>query len=314
MLITPVIIKALFTGFKTEFQNALVVAPTAFKDIATVMSSTTASNTYGWLGQFPRLREWVGDRVIKDMAAHGYSITNKLYESTVGVKRTDIEDDNLGIYSPLFQEMGRAAGVYPDEHVFALLKAGNASLCFDGQNFFDTDHPTYPNVDGTGVATLVSNNLEPGSGSVAAWYLLDTSRAIKPLIFQERIKPALTSMTKDDDEAVFTSDEYRFGIRARSNCGFGFWQMAVRSTKPLTKESFEEAYNLMRSFSADGGRPLDIKPTLLVVPSVHRSAAQEVVGVARLANGADNPNFNAVKVLDTAWLNLFGSNSPPPAP
>nr|WP_255327039.1 Mu-like prophage major head subunit gpT family protein [Pseudomonas aeruginosa] len=93
-----------------------------------MIPSTTASNTYGWLGQFPKLREWIGQRVIKDMAAQGYQITNKLFESTVGVKRTDIEDDNLGVYGPLMQEMGRAAGAHPDELVFALLKAGNANL------------------------------------------------------------------------------------------------------------------------------------------------------------------------------------------
>ncbi|HEJ5852235.1 TPA: Mu-like prophage major head subunit gpT family protein, partial [Pseudomonas aeruginosa] len=51
------------------------------------------------------------------------------------------------------------------------------------------------------------------------------------------------------------------------------------------------------------GRPLDIRPNLLVVPTTLRSKAKEVVGVQRLANGADNPNFELVQVLDTAWLN-----------
>jgi phage major head subunit gpT-like protein len=302
-IITAGLLTALFTGFNTNFQGALDTVPSELSKIATVINSTTASNTYGWLGQFPAFREWIGDRVIKDMAAHGYSITNKSYESTIGVKRTDIEDDNLGIYTPLFAEMGRAAGIYPDEHIFALLKQGISTLCFDGQNFFDTDHPVYPNVDGTGTAVPTSNLLTPGSGAVAAWYLLDTSRAIKPLIFQSRKKPVMTAMVADTDENVFMRDEYRYGVDARSNVGFGFWQMAVASTKPLNKANFEEAYDLMRSFKSDGGRPLNITPKLLVVPSVHRSAAKEVVSVARLASGADNPNYNLVDVLDTAWLN-----------
>lgn len=302
-VITPGLVKALFTGFNNAYQNSFNTAPSVFKDVATIVPSSTASNTYAWLGQFPKMREWIGARVIKDMAASGYTLANKLYESTVGVKRTDIEDDNMGVYSPLFQEMGRAAAVYPDEHVFNLLKTGHTKLCFDGQNFFDTDHPVYPEVDGTGTAVLVSNNLTPASGAVDAWYLLDTSRAIKPLIFQERTKASLLAMTGEDDEAVFTMDEYRYGIRARSNVGFGFWQMAVRSTKPLTAESFAEAYDLMRGFKADGGRPLDIKPSLLVVPTNLRAAAKSVVGTEKLANGADNPNYNLVKVLETAWLN-----------
>lgn len=302
-IITPALISALKTSFQKHFQDALATAPSAYLEVATVIQSTTASNTYGWLGQFPKLREWIGDRVVKDMAAQGYQITNKLFESTVGVKRTDIEDDNLGIYTPLMQEMGRAAGVHPDELVFELLKLGDSSLCYDGQNFFDTDHPVFPNVDGTGTAVMVSNLFEPASDPGPAWFLLDTSRSLKPLIYQERVKPDFTAMTKDDDEQVFMADEYRYGVRARSNVGFGFWQLAAMSTKPLNAANFREAYNAMRDQKADGGRPLGVKPTLLVVPTSLDEAAREVVGVARLSNGADNPNYNLVKVLDTAWLN-----------
>ncbi|RHW21887.1 Mu-like prophage major head subunit gpT family protein [Pseudomonas jilinensis] len=302
-IITPALISALKTSFQKHFQDALATAPSAYLEVATVIQSTTASNTYGWLGQFPKLREWIGDRVVKDMAAQGYQITNKLFEGTVGVKRTDIEDDNLGIYTPLMQEMGRAAGVHPDELVFELLKLGDSSLCYDGQNFFDTDHPVFPNVDGTGTAVMVSNLFEPASDPGPAWFLLDTSRSLKPLIYQERVKPDFTAMTKDDDEQVFMADEYRYGVRARSNVGFGFWQLAAMSTKPLNAANFREAYNAMRDQKADGGRPLGVKPTLLVVPTSLDEAAREVVGVARLSNGADNPNYNLVKVLDTAWLN-----------
>lgn len=302
-VITPALLVALRTGFQASFQGALQAAPSEFKKLATVVPSTSAGNTYGWLGQFPQLREWVGDRVVKDMAAQGYQISNKLFESTVGVKRTDIEDDNVGIYSPLFAEMGRAAGYHPDEMVFALLKAGHISLCFDGQYFFDTDHPVYPNVDGTGAAATVANSFAPGANPGPAWYLLDTSRALKPLIYQERTKPEFTSMTKLDDEQVFTADEFRYGVRARNNAGFGFWQMAVRSTKPLDAASFQEAYDAMRGFKADGGRPLNLKPTLLVVPTNLRAAAQAVVGIERLEGGATNPNYGLVEILDSAWVN-----------
>jgi phage major head subunit gpT-like protein len=302
-VVTSALLVALRTSFMANFQAALQVAPSEFKKLATVVPSSSASNTYGWLGQFPQLREWIGDRVVKDMAAQGYQISNKLFESTVGVKRTDIEDDNVGIYSPLFSEMGRAAGSHPDEMIFALLKVGHSSLCFDGQNFFDTDHPVYPNVDGTGAAVTVANSFAPGASPGPAWYLLDTSRALKPLIYQERTKPEFTSMTKLDDEQVFTADEFRYGVRARNNAGFGFWQMAVRSTKALDAASFQEAYDAMRAFKADGGRPLNLKPTLLVVPTNLRAAAQAVVGVERMAGGATNPNFNLAEILDTGWLN-----------
>ncbi|QAZ67037.1 Mu-like prophage major head subunit gpT family protein [Solidesulfovibrio carbinolicus] len=299
-IITPALVSALFTGFRAEFQRVYGETPSHWDKVATLMPSTSKSNTYGWLGQFPQLVEWVGPRVLKDMAAHGYSITNKLFESTVGVKRTDIEDDEVGIYKPLFGEMGRAAKSFPDELVYGLLRLGLSTLCFDGQYFFDTDHPVYPNVDGTGAAATIANIAD---GTDIPWFLLDTSRVLKPVLFQERTKPELTSMTRADDEAVFMTDEYRFGIRYRCNSGFGFWQTAYCSKKPLTDDNFNAAYDAMTAFKADGGRPLGIKPTLLVVPTNLRTAAAEVVQVARRTDGSDNPNAGIVDVLVTPWLN-----------
>ncbi len=298
-ILTPALLQGLKTGFRAEYARGLEMVEPMHQDIATTIPSATASNTYGWLGQFPQLREWVGDRQVKDMAAHGYQIVNKLYESTVGVKRTDIEDDNLGVYAPLMQEMGRAAASHPDELVFGLLGDAHNADCFDGKKFFATDHQVAENVDGTGTKRAVSNLK---AGSADAWYLLDTSRAIKPLIFQERTKPELQALTDTKDESVFTKDQYRYGIRARHNVGLGFWQMAYKSSQPLNAANFGEAYDAMLGMKADGGRPLAIKPTVLVVPVSLRSAAAELLNMQFLAGGGSNPNYQIVKLIVSPWL------------
>ncbi|HGE8427164.1 Mu-like prophage major head subunit gpT family protein [Serratia sp. SM59] len=305
-IVTPALVKSLFVSFNKAFQDGLKVADSDYTKIATVIKSTTATNIYAWLGQFPQMREWVGARIIKDMKTDGYGITNKLYEATVGVPRTAIEDDSVGVYLPVMTEAGRSAGVYPDEHIFALLKAGETSLCYDGQNFFDTEHPVAANVDGTGTITPVSNLLTPAGtdpASPAPWYLMCTKRALKPLIFQERIKPDLKAKTSDDtSDHVFMNDEFLYGVRARSAVGFGFWQFCVKSTKPLTAENYQEAYTLLRNMVADGGRPLNIKGDLLVVPPTLAEAARKIVGVATINGGEDNPNYKLSDILDTAWL------------
>lgn len=298
-IVTPALLTALMVGFRAEFQRVFGETPTDWGKVATLVPSTSKSNTYGWLGQFPKLIEWVGSRTVKDMAAHAYSITNKLYEGTVGVPRTDIEDDEAGVYKPLFGEMGRAAKTHPDQQVFALLKAGNATLCSDGQNFFDSDHPVYPNADGTGTPETVTN-IQAGTG--APWFLLDTSRVLKPLIFQERTKPELTSMTDLKDEQVFDTDTYRHGVRYRCNVGFGFWQLAYMSKADLSTDNFNAAYAAMCGFVADGGRPLGVKPTLLVCGPSLRVKALEIAKATRLANGQDNVNQGAVEVIVTPWL------------
>ena len=299
-VITAALLQALFQGFRADYQRGLQAAPTQWRDVATLVPSAAASNTYAWLGQFPKLREWVGDRVVKDMAAHGYSITNKLFEGTVGIARTAVEDDSAGVYRPLFEEMGRAAGVHPDELVFALLAAGATTLCFDGQSFFDTDHPVYPNVDGTGVAASVSNLDVPVTDPGATWYLLDTTRAIKPLIFQERTRAELESKSNPaNSDHVFGTDEYLHGVRYRCNAGFGFWQMAYASRQPLDATHYGNARAAMRGFKADGGRPLGVTPNLLVVPPALEAQALKLV-VKDANNG--NEWAGSATVLVCPWL------------
>ncbi|MDO8769569.1 MAG: Mu-like prophage major head subunit gpT family protein [Burkholderiaceae bacterium] len=299
MFLTPATILALRTAYSSKFQTAFTGAESILDRVATRVPSSTAGNTYGWLGQWPGFREWVGDRVFKDMAAHAYAVTNKDWESSVAVSRNDIEDDNVGVYNPMFEEMGRAAKVHPDELAFALLKAGEGTLCYDGQNFFDTDHPVYPNVDGTGVATTVSN-LQAGAGP--AWYLMDVSRAIKPLIFQDRKSPQFTYMTGNDDESVFMRKEYRFGVDSRSNVGFGFWQMAFKSKAALTPANFEAAYAQMASQTTDGGRVMGLRATVLVVPPNLRAEALAITKADLISGGETNVNAGLVETIVTPWV------------
>lgn len=308
-IVTNELVSALRPGFSAAFERGKTKAPGQWRQVATLMSSSNKSTTYGWLGQFPKLREWAGERAVSSMAEYGYSVVNKLYEGTVGVKRTDIEDDNIGVYTPLFEEMGYAAATHPDELVFGLLSRGISTLCYDGQNFFDTDHPVSPNTDGTGEADTVSNLIDAAAGadSKTPWYLLDISRPLKPLIFQERTRPEMTAQTDVRNEAVFMSDEYRYGVRYRCNAGFGFWQQAVCVRDDLTSENFTKARVLLQSFRADGGRPLGLgrggkAGTLLVVPASLEAAAVRVVELQLVNGGESNPTYGQATIINCAWL------------
>lgn len=302
MIITPGAITALFTAFKANFQKAQEEAKPMYLEVATLVPSTSKSNTYGWLGKVPSLREWIGERVINSIKAFGYTITNKDWESTVSVDRNDIEDDEVGVYSPLFQEMGRAAAIHPDEIVFPLLRQGFTSLCFDGQNFFDGEHPVMENADGTGQNTPTSNMKVDAGYTGEPWYLLDTTRAIKPLIFQQRKKPVFTNMTKMDDESVFMSKEFRFGVDCRDEVGFSFWQMAYGIKADLSYDNLWEVYSAMRAFTADGGRKLGMRPKTLVVPTSLEKQAKRIVNRERLDNGESNELYQMFKIITPDYL------------
>ena len=305
MIINNANLEALRTNLRAEFQKGFDAAQglTFHEVIATLVPSTTKDNTYGWLSRFPALREWVGDRVLRDVAEDSYKIVNKLYEATVDVQRTDIEDDVLGIYAPMAQNMGHEARIHPSRQLAALMAVANATLCFDGQNFFDTDHPVYANQDGTGAVTTVSNYDNNGGAGGTAWYLLDCSRPLKPFIFQERTRPEFDTLTDArTNDQVFMKDVYLYGIRYRMNVGLGFWQCAYRSEKPLTAANFEAAYTALQSIKRDGGEPMGIRPTHLVAPPALRSDALKVVQAEYINGGDSNVNAGAVKPIVIEWL------------
>lgn len=301
MIITNPALQALRTAFSKNYQDGFKTAEPNIQQIAMTVPSSSASNTYGWLGQMPKMREWIGDRVVKNLAEHSYAIANKNFEVTVGVKRTDIEDDNLGIYAPLMSELGRSAGEHPGELVYQLLANGFTETCYDGQYFFDTDHPVNAEHDGSGADTSVSN-IQPGVGTNEPWFLVDCSRAIKPLVYQERKKPVFTPMTKLDDESVFTANEFRFGVDYRGNVGFGLWQQAFASREDLTEQNFNSCRVAMMAFKADGGKPLGIKPTHIVVGASNLVAAEKLFLTQELAGGGTNPLYKKVEIVYSDYL------------
>lgn len=267
MIVTSATLTALRTAFSKHFQDGQNGVEPQFSKIASVIPSSTATNTYGWLGEWPGFREWLGDRQHKSMKEKAYSIANKDYESSVNVQRNHIEDDQLGIYEPMFKEAGRATMMFPDELIFPQLALGETSLCYDGQFFFDTDHPVNAEVDGSGADTSVSNMIVDVGYAGPTWYMMCTSRPLKPLIYQERKKPQFVAMTKMDDESVYLRKEFRYGIDLRANAGFGFWQMAIAIKAEPTADVIWQAVEMMKGFTADGGRKLGLVPNLIVAPS-----------------------------------------------
>lgn len=293
------LISALNVAFSASFQKGLEYIDPQYQEIATTTKSNTASMTYGWLGNMPNLREWIGERVIKDITNHGYNIKNRKFESTIGVGREDIDDDNVGIYTPLFEELGRSVSVFPDELIFGLMEKGDQTPCYDGQNFFDAEHPVYENGDGTGAVTKVSNITD---GTEIPFYVLDCSRVIKPFIFQERDPAEMVALTQpQENDRVFMLDEYLYGSRLRCNVGFSFWQFAHMSKQELNADNLWGVIQKMRAVQGDGGKRLGIKPTHLVVPPSLEKQATRLLE-RELDSASSNELKGRLKLLVADYL------------
>lgn len=296
MLLNSTNLTTLYRGFKASFQQGLGQAPSQYERIVTQVPSTTREEEYGWLGKLPNFREWVGDRVVQNLKAHSYKIRNRSFEMTIGVDRDDIDDDRYGIYGPMFQEMGYATGAHPNQLVFGLLADGFTTPCYDGQYFFDTDHPV---LNAAGEVVSVANT-DGGTGT--PWFLMDVSRSIRPIIWQRRRPYEFTRMDAPTDEVVFSRKEYRYGVDARVNAGFGLWQLCWGSKQPLDKTHYKTAREALMGMKGDHGRPLGLMPRLLVVPPSLEGQALEIVNAERDAAGATNVYKGTAEVMVVPWL------------
>lgn len=296
MLINAANLDALRVGFKTNFQNGLGQADMDWQKIATVVPATTKEQEYGWLGKIPNVREWIGPRAVQNLMQHDYAIKEKALELTIGVDRDDIETDNLGIYTPLFTEMGLSTGAQWARMVYAQLKSGFNTNGYDGQFFFDIDHPV---LDESGAVTSVANT-DGGAGT--PWFLLDVSRALKPIILQKRKDFEFVSKDKVTDDNVFNDREFIYGADARANTGFGFWQMAWGSKQTLDATSYASARAALMGMKGDYGRPLGLNRFMLVVPPGLESAGRRILNSEYGTGGVTNEWKGTAELMVTPWL------------
>ena len=296
MIINSPNLNALRVGFQASFQSGLAMAESQSNRVATTVPSSTGSEKYGWIGKIPNVREWIGPRLVQNITESDYIIKNRRWELTIGVGRTDIEDDNLGIYGPLFQEMGQSTGGHKELQIFGLLKAGFANNCYDGQFYFDTDHPV---LDANGVPTTYANT---DGGAGAPWFLLCTKRALKPVIFQLRKAWNFVAKDNPDDDNVFDNDEFKYGTDARYEVGYGFPQMAWGSKQALNATNYATARAAIQNMKGDYGRPLGLIPDLLVVPPSLESNGRQILNSEYGTGGVTNEWKGTAELMVCPWL------------
>jgi len=138
--------------YKQGFENA---APT-YPDWCQVVNSTGDTETYVLVDGLPQMREWVGERHVKNLRAFDYSLRNRNWEMTVSVHRNLFEDDQIGVIKPRFVGMGAAARLHPDKLFADLLSNGfSTGKGYDKVAFFSASHP----LDGAVQSNLVSGAL-----------------------------------------------------------------------------------------------------------------------------------------------------------
>jgi phage major head subunit gpT-like protein len=311
---TPSNLQPFFQQLNMAYQTGYRAAPTMFEQIATTIPSGTEMNVYGWMDLLgSKMRQWLGERYVRNIVSRGYVLTNLLFELTAEVPRTKIEDDQYGLYGQKLNMIGRQAKIWPDDQCFTALINGGAatSLAYDGLPYFSSSHPIDPSGETIPTSTVQSNDLglaltganfatalatgkaykgrdnaplgtfalgkpllvvgptlektardlisanffsptatygaaaanapsentymgaadllvTPWITSATAWYLIDRSFGLMPIVWQLRKAPEIQTRTADTDEPVFTRDALQWGVRARGVAGYTLPFLAIR--------------------------------------------------------------------------------------
>lgn len=155
MDITPQSLDSFFYGLDARYNAYFERTPIWWDRLATLIPSTTASQRHWWTAQIPRFREWLGERIIRNVAQRSQELFNKDWELTEGIPRNQLQDDQVGALMMAVAQMGERAKKLPDDILTRTIQSGNVTPCWDGANFFDTSHPVSP---GNSTLGTYSNN------------------------------------------------------------------------------------------------------------------------------------------------------------
>lgn len=108
--------------------------------ISSYFTSDQESESYGWLGMSPAMREWIGSRNAKGFRENGITITNKHFETTMQVALRDLRRDKSRQVMARINDMADRTNAHFASLLSTLILNGASTTCYDGQYFFDTDH------------------------------------------------------------------------------------------------------------------------------------------------------------------------------
>ena len=201
-------------GYKAIFQKTFNDTSAEAERLATQVKSTDLSEKYTWLGNFPNMKEWIGEREVETLQDFGYALENKLFEATVTVPNLHIEYDKVGLYKPAIEQMAVNCKLYGSELVADVLNAGETKLCYDSKPFFANNHimgtQTYANL---GIGELNTDNILAGIEFMQTIKnAKEKTLRVKPNILvcgPKNLAKVITALTKEYNTGGETNPTYK---------------------------------------------------------------------------------------------------------
>lgn len=103
-----------------------------------VLPSDQFTEKYKWLSDTPAMRKWLGERQARTLSDLGIDVINETFENTLDIEKRAMLYEKLGQHRLRIAEQASRFVTHWTKLVTDVLV--NNPICYDGQNFFDTDH------------------------------------------------------------------------------------------------------------------------------------------------------------------------------
>lgn len=201
--------------------------------VSNLFASDQASETYPFLGQNPRMREWLGGRQAKGLRGNSFAITNKHYEATLEIAIRDMRRDKSPQIQARVNEFADEGQAHWGTLLSTLIGNGPSTVCYDGQFFFDTDHSE-------GDSGVQSNDITVDISTLpAAVHGVVTAPSVEEM--QQSILKGITQILsfKDDQGRAMNNAARRFLVLVP----VGLYITAVAAVSTLATAALQQNLN-----------------------------------------------------------------------
>lgn len=162
-------INRVFQEYKDTLLQSMDSAPRVSPAYAMEVPSSSRSTLHGWLADQSSVKEFLGKRKLQEMSTRHWEVVNRDWELSYGFSVNQIRDDLSGLVATALQKARSNAAKWArheDLLCAAALELGTTANCYDGQYFFDTDHP----VDIDGIVSGTFSNVVAAALSHSSVY------------------------------------------------------------------------------------------------------------------------------------------------
>ena len=139
------------------YQKGFSVSETWAEKACTIMPVSGHDLLVGWLDKIPSVRQWEGNRKFHTPRLRTYSIGMRRFELSEQVDRTAVDDNQLALYTNMFEAIGTQTKKYKDRLMGEYIRTN--AVCADGMPFFSASHPIDLDNPGSGTYGNLASGL-----------------------------------------------------------------------------------------------------------------------------------------------------------